>query len=264
MTQVKCENQNQPATTISDISQAVVHHTEAANGEAIALPLPFVNANYRTYARVIDFMPSQLEDFARPKVTPSEYGCLSDHEESESNSEDSDSGNAHVTLSGAFPATVKGWEWQFHLQLEEAMTGSDEAQTPRKLWVVVDDQSAQMLLNLDASDLHNNHVNLGHLRQTLFNLWGDLEEHKAKLEKRTLGTKNSKRGPQPPDHSDEEGEATSQQKTSEPQFSNRPFECCIRQYGVKLSENDEGKADAGGGKRWERVFGLFGTRISAT
>ncbi|TVY55720.1 Protection of telomeres protein [Lachnellula suecica] len=42
---------------------------------------------------------------------------------------------------------------------------------------------------------------------------------------------------------------------------NKAFTCCIKQYGVKVKENDPMKADAGNGERWERKFGLFGTQI---
>lgn len=44
-------------------------------------------------------------------------------------------------------------------------------------------------------------------------------------------------------------------------LSNIPFACCIRQYGVRVREPDPLRADAGKGRRWERVFGLFGTKI---
>jgi protection-of-telomeres protein 1 len=50
-------------------------------------------------------------------------------------------------------------------------------------------------------------------------------------------------------------------KEQELQPKNKPFTCCIREYGVQVSEDDEKKMDAGEGKRWERVFGLFGTMI---
>ena len=43
--------------------------------------------------------------------------------------------------------------------------------------------------------------------------------------------------------------------------NNKPFTCCIRQFGVKVREKDPSKANAGGGKRWQRMFGLFGTQI---
>lgn len=42
---------------------------------------------------------------------------------------------------------------------------------------------------------------------------------------------------------------------------NKPFTCCIQQYGVKFDEDDAAKANAGIGRRWQRVFGLFGTQI---
>ena len=42
---------------------------------------------------------------------------------------------------------------------------------------------------------------------------------------------------------------------------NKPFTCCIRQYGVKVDEEDPAKANAGKSQRWQRMFGLFGTQI---
>lgn len=42
---------------------------------------------------------------------------------------------------------------------------------------------------------------------------------------------------------------------------NKGFACCIQQYGVKVREEDESKANAGDGMRWQRMFGLIGTMI---
>jgi protection of telomeres protein 1 len=42
---------------------------------------------------------------------------------------------------------------------------------------------------------------------------------------------------------------------------NKPFTCCVKQYGVKVKEKDPSKADAGNGERWQRMFGLFGAFI---
>jgi protection-of-telomeres protein 1 len=42
---------------------------------------------------------------------------------------------------------------------------------------------------------------------------------------------------------------------------NKAFTCCIRQYGVEVDEKDPVNANAGEGKRWQRMFGLFGTQI---
>jgi len=42
---------------------------------------------------------------------------------------------------------------------------------------------------------------------------------------------------------------------------NKAFTCCIKQYGIKVKEDDPKKANAGNGQRWQRKFGLFGTQI---
>lgn len=44
--------------------------------------------------------------------------------------------------------------------------------------------------------------------------------------------------------------------------TNRGFTACIQQYGIKVPEEDDSKADAGKGERWQRMYGLFGTMIS--
>ena len=45
-------------------------------------------------------------------------------------------------------------------------------------------------------------------------------------------------------------------------ITNKGFTCCIQQYGIKVPEKLYSKADAGGGFRWKRMFGLFGTMIA--
>ncbi len=45
-------------------------------------------------------------------------------------------------------------------------------------------------------------------------------------------------------------------------IANKGFTCCIQQYGIKVPEMSYSKADAKGGFRWQRVFGLFGTKIA--
>jgi protection-of-telomeres protein 1 len=46
------------------------------------------------------------------------------------------------------------------------------------------------------------------------------------------------------------------------QVKNKAFTCCIKQYGVKVNEDNPALANAGEGKRWERRFGMFGTQIA--
>jgi hypothetical protein len=145
------------------------------------------------------------------------------------------------------------------------------------------------------------------LRETLFTLWGDLEEKKtAYLSKRNLkGGKVDKECSKlpfavadpkashakpiddlPPDSDDESilpnGRGTKSSPTTDIESNpskmdtkdedlsdvisslpiiNKGFTCCIKQYGIKVSEKSPSKCDAGEGLRWRKMFGLFGTTI---
>jgi protection of telomeres protein 1 len=93
---------------------------------------------------------------------------------------------------------------------------------------------------------------LASLRERLFVLWGEVEERKSANRK---AMRKQAAGDKPPDSSDDESPHA---KTTIP---NRPFSCCIRQYGIKVRENDPCQANAGDGKRWQRLFGMFGTKL---
>jgi len=86
-------------------------------------------------------------------------------------------------------------------------------------------------------------------------LWGTLERCTAEEMKR----KEIAKGQPPPSSSEAIEEAQKPEVTG-----NTPFECCIRQFGVEVdvSEDEEDEANAGEGKRWQRVFGLFGTKLA--
>lgn len=211
------------------------------------MPLPFANLNYRANVRVTDFYPSDLRAFSIA-TKASEFDVLSDNEDSDYASESDDSPSQ---------PSNRVWEWRFFLELEDASGGKGE-----RVWVVVDNQSAQYLTNLDASDLKDDEKALETLQERLFILWGNLAEQKAASESAAV-SKRARRtiradGP-PPDSSDVEDEGGE----STAKVMNRPFPCCIRQYGIKVRESDPDRADAGEGFRWERVYGLFGTRIFA-
>jgi hypothetical protein len=227
-----------------------VHLETDIDGKPATLPLPFVNLNFRADVRVTNFKPSNLQDFAYPKRRVSEYDALSDNEESDFNSEDEDQ------LSQA-SLDRREWNWRFFLELEDAMTSA--AEQPHRVWVVVDNREAQCLFDLDAKNLRDDSATLALLRERMFTLWGNLEEvismRAAKQAKARQGTTIN--GP-PPDSSDNEQEAGTEQDV----VTNRAFNCCIRQYGIKVTEPDHTKADAGDSKRWQRVFALFGTKIS--
>jgi protection-of-telomeres protein 1 len=227
---------------------------------SFAVQLPFVNLNYRAHVRVVNFLPSQLEDFCQVKKGSSEFDILSDNDHSDDDSEDEQQVASQ-------PAEGGEWEWKFWLELEDAAVGAK--QQKGRVWTLVDNQTAQCLINLDASDLKQHPENLDALRQRMFLLWGDLEEYKRREAAKMLRQRHKEHAP--PDSSDVEdrggggGDGSRDNMIKErtgQQYTNRPFSCCIRQYGVKVPEPDESMADAGNGRRWERIYGLFGTKIS--
>ena len=84
------------------------------------------------------------------------------------------------------------------------------------------------------------------LREKLAILWGNLEERK--LEAFQANT------PYPPTA----GNAgdISRTNTVDLSLSNLPFECCIREYGQELVEEDDAETS-----KWIQIFGMFGTHI---
>lgn len=181
------------------------------------------------------------------------YGALSDDEDVSSD-EDAEKLDRFVTAE-----TLERWEWRFYLQLEEADEDGDGKKDT--IWVAVDNHAAQCLLNLNAGDLRNSKRLLGQLREKLFYLWGELEERNTQVLLRREQAERHARANRPPADSDDEDMAGNSAAAAP---ANRPFACCIRQYGVKLSEPDDTKADAGPGKRWQRMYGLFGTQIATS
>lgn len=254
---MRCEQQNKLTSTISEILEPIEHQT-TIDGQEVRLTMPFVNANYRTDVRVVDFMPPYLEDFASPKEKNSEFDCLSDNGSSSSESE------AKQEVAGMVGPEHE-WEWRFYLKLEDATSPAGDENQKQSLWVAVDNQEAQCLVNLDASNLRREQNDLEMLRQRLFLLWGDLEEQKSRELASKANTARIAKADGPPAHSsDDEGESRVQHQqgaAKSAQIANRPFPCCIRQFGVKVVEVDPGKADAGKNSRWHQTFGLFGTRI---
>ncbi|RKF58981.1 putative telomere-binding alpha subunit central domain-containing protein [Erysiphe neolycopersici] len=256
---------------------------------------PFSNFKYRVIARVVDYFPHKLEDFA---VLCSEtLSYLSP-----------DSNEVEDYCSNE----VKKWEWRFSLLLEEA--SMTKTQNKERVWVIVDNHAAQGLLNIeeDAADLRTNQDLLVKVKEQLFKLWGDLEEQKSVLiQKPAEGSRNElpsssidsetsslssnvNIGIQP--DLDSENEISNQNLQFDKEAptshvkpgyitnsfhaksdvaetldlsrlstkitpSNKAFKCCIQQYGVKVPENDVSKADAGNHQRWQRLYGLFGTII---
>ncbi|KAF4975067.1 hypothetical protein FZEAL_8103 [Fusarium zealandicum] len=252
---VKCENQDKPTSLVAEMAE-IVHHQSAIDGQDVRLKLPFVNTNYRANVRVVNFFPSKLVNFAVPKKE-SEYDALSDDGGESVSSNDTEDEDGTENTMEVFTATRR-WEWRFYLEVEDAAVPNK--QKKQRMWVAVDNQAAQCLLKLDASNLRHDKQKVEALRNKLFILWGDLEEHKSReREKQREALEKARKGG-PPRHSPEGDEAGPE--TSKAQVANRPFSCCIQQYGVKVQETDPAKADAGNGRRWQRMYRLFGTLVS--
>ncbi|KAI1330145.1 hypothetical protein F5Y16DRAFT_47134 [Xylariaceae sp. FL0255] len=265
---VKCESQEQPVTLVSTIIKHINYKT-TVDGQQVLLTLPFTCAKYRANVRVVDFRPKKLESFATWRKT-TETDALSDYSGSDSDYSASDD-EGHGELSDQYKGR-KIWEWRFALLLEEA---DPKARVENeRFWVVVDNIEAQQLTGLDASDLRADPDALGQLREKLFKLWGNLEE--KKLEEQQAHLKNRQRlaANQPPPSSPPTSVVSRNNSNSNKPggcggsgskidgISNKPFKCCIRQYGVHVPEPDPQRADAGDGRRWVRMFGLFGTKVS--
>lgn len=247
---VRCENQSIPASSIAEIL-CLHSHQIVDEGEPFEVQLPFVNVNHRAHVRVVNFFPPQLEEFTCVRQIASEYEILSDHDDADDSSDE----ECH----GMSQDEAGEWEWRFFLEVEDAAVSAEGSK--KRLWAFVDNQAAQCLLNLDASDLTRDSTKLDMLREKMFLLWGDLEEKMRGRAQRLQRRRNNELPP--PDSSDEDcdGDGVAA-PNSNAQVNNRPFSCCIRQFGVKMPESDASKADAGEAKRWERVYGLFGTRVS--
>lgn len=263
-----CENHDQSMVSLSTILEPVPYHT-TINNEAITLYLPFTNAKYRTQVRVVDFHPANLQDFA-VSVKRNKYACLSD------NGHESDDDEVLSTSSSCVvDYERKGyvWEWQFALKVEE-VSASTSNRTKKKpaaaTWVLVDNHDAQLLIGFDATNLHaeENYQSLQNLREQMFTLWGNLEERKSKEE--AARRKRAKKPLEaPPVDSDPEedtvtihmGGGGDDGVPPSSQLTNKPFRCCLRQYGIKMEAGLDEEANAGEGYRWERMFGMFGTKI---
>ncbi|KAI0012754.1 hypothetical protein F4779DRAFT_531254 [Xylariaceae sp. FL0662B] len=241
---IKCESLDQPVFPVPSIIEPASWNT-TIEGEEVTINLPFTCAKYRANVRVVDFLPRKLEDFASWRKN-TEYDILSDYSGASDSESDEDSRGTLDRYAGP-----KTWEWRFALRLEDADPKSKAE--PNTVWVVVDNTEGQQLMNLDASDLRANPDDLTAVREQLFKLWGNLEERKQQEERQERNNKKRLADGQPPDSSSPASATNT--------VSNKPFTCCIRQYGVKVPESNPRRANAGDGKRWQRMFGLFGTRI---
>lgn len=200
----------------------------------------------------------------------------------------------------------KTWEWRFALLLEDASTPlptitttdkkrkrDDPTKAKARLWATVDNTEAQCLTGLDAVNLRRDPETLATLRERMFTLWGNLEElkaakaareakereergedgngrttkrHKGKTTKTTTRVQLEKLKPPLEDSDGEQQQQKRDQGEEGDEISNKPFRCCLKQYGVRVSEDEEEddglpKTDDGSKGGWVRVFGMFGTKM---
>jgi protection-of-telomeres protein 1 len=235
---VRCTYRDQPLTTISHVldEENTRHTNTVPNGTSYILP--FVNARYHIKARVVDFYPPKLQDFAIQLL------------ESEA-----DDDKSEFSMDMTWNASTPNWEWSFALQVEEVATKtttSGEGQRvaasrpASRMWINVSHLEAQHLFGNavdDPTDLREDAALLNQLREKLYILWGDLEEQKRSEE--SSGERQAKRAKL-------DDETESDQKSS-----NVPFNCCLQEYGA-LREGGRAEEISD----WERQFMMFGVTIN--
>lgn len=251
---LRVEHVNEPITPIARLLEPTVYRT-TINGESRDIPLPFVNANYRTVGRVVDFWPRNISKFASSRKTSMldfVSDDLQDEPSIESGDEDHDDDDPRVL--DAYRGRLV-WEWRFSLQIEDTHPSSKGEK--KRFWVVVDNFAAQCLFSMDAKEIQTPGT-LARLRQKLSTLWGNLENQKKAGSDVVHGGGHSL--VDPPLHSDE----VSSQPPAIAQVSSQPFTFCVKEYGIQVKAGKkESSSIVTNGKKWERVFSLFGVKISS-
>lgn len=158
---IRCSAGDTPISKLRDIVDAENRRHTATLPDGRTWVVPFINANYRSRVRVVDYHPKPLTKFT---FQP---------EEQFSSTNDS----------MAWQYDAPRFEWNFSLLLEDATkSSSKKSATPDdRLWVHLHNNEAQFLLGNrvgDPEDLEEHHVLLRRLREKLFVLWGNLQEKK--------------------------------------------------------------------------------------
>lgn len=223
---VRCEGVSAKLTTINDIVQGDFLERSTPSGNPYRLP--FQNCKYKSKLQVIDFFPDNLEDFATPYRT-SDYEALSDYDSA-------DDEDASLDYARRNSERIK-WKWHFFLMVRDPVSPKAAKEESSTMLLQIAGQDGDYLLNMEACDLRDQPQELAKLKEKLFVLWGDLEEKKAETGKTGLQLELA--------------------RDDEAMVSSKPFECLIKEYGVKaVSENGMGLNG-----HWERMFRIFGTNI---
>lgn len=107
-------------------------------------PSPFTVRKYRANVRIVNYAPERIEDFSVWR-RESEYDMLSDY----SGGENTDVEEDMRSYSSGKGFAKKIWEWRFWLQVEDASSNTNPKSPKKRLWLLVDNSSAQGLLGLD-------------------------------------------------------------------------------------------------------------------
>ncbi|KAF2260150.1 hypothetical protein CC78DRAFT_620447 [Lojkania enalia] len=143
-----------PDIQLSTITEIIDNRAlSCRNPQKVDIVLPFVNAKYRSRVRVVDFSPSNLEDFTRS--------------------------TADSTWNTSMKDIRPRWEWAFVLLVEDANAPST-TDAPR-LPLFLNNDNATHLLKMTAVDLREDLVRRENLEEKLFVLWGNLLELKMEL-----------------------------------------------------------------------------------
>ncbi|KAJ5690591.1 hypothetical protein N7462_004983 [Penicillium macrosclerotiorum] len=153
---IKTRSYDVPVRSVNDILSGESHVNTLPGG--ISYQLPFQNVCYRLQARVVDYFPPNLEDFA---VQVPMDSIVTGHDDENAPS-----------------AQRMEWEWRFCLLVEgtDPVISKNQARAQMKLFVT--GAEGVHLLSLDPADLRVHPRRLAELREKLFILWGDLEERK--------------------------------------------------------------------------------------
>ncbi|KAL5606145.1 hypothetical protein BROUX41_006087 [Berkeleyomyces rouxiae] len=256
---VSCESHTAYISSVHEMLQKVSYGV-IVDGETINISCPFNLAKYLAVVRIVDFQPHDVRDFTQSRILFKDGQPVNNSDDEESDDEEGDS---KIPFN---PALMKeSWEWAFRLKLQDARV-MPANHVPSFVWVNVNNDSAEYLLGMDATNLHKDDDALAKLKNKMFHLWDKLEEIKraeAALQEANRRKQKRRNEGMPLDSPDSDRQATIGKgaKPSRADLKPAPFKCCIQQYGAVVPTRNPWDANAGDGKKYSREYLLFGTRL---
>lgn len=278
---VATSHQDQPVCKVADIMNHKARryqfrNTDDGNGFA-----QFDTLMFSPEVRIIDYHPRDLRDFAfRERV--SEFDCLrgdDDDNETEKSSpcspvSDSSDDQQARSLPGDTDDEEEvrkshRWVWRFSLLVQDR--DAPKKGTPERLVLHVQRDGATYLLRgLEPCNLRkpNNEQTLAQLQYKLSILWGNLQEKKEEAwqeaQKVDSGTTQQATPSATSNNALEAIDALHARRPWISGLTNRPFRCCVMEYGTR---NRSASADVPNGKigkpRWSLRYQMFDTTIKS-